>query len=195
MTTLAPAQFVRFFLAIASADLTFYVVHRALHHRTLYPWIHKQHHEYRDSSAFVAGHKSFVEYCIVTTTDILPFVLFGASVSELVAWGCVGSVYNAEGHSAMSLLFIDSNYHDVHHTDFVNNYGVQVSNAPPEGARAFVHLDARRPPHRDCGIVHSARSRTKRRRLARDVGRRRRRNRRSRQRKCRCKPLCRSALR
>lgn len=112
-----------FFLAIASADLLFYWSHRSLHHGALYQ-IHKKHHEFRDTSSFVAGHKSFAEYCITTVTDIGAICLAGADLSQLIAWYVVGNLYNLEGHSSLSLLFMNSNFHDLHHTEFKENYGI-----------------------------------------------------------------------
>ena len=96
-TTSLPMVFARFVVAIISADLTFYLVHRVAHTRLFYG-IHKTHHEFRDTSSAVAGHKHWLEYIVVTVTDVLPFLLAGSTVSELIAYGCVGAFYNAEGH-------------------------------------------------------------------------------------------------
>lgn len=122
-STLLWQQFAFYFLAIASADLLFYWSHRSLHHGSLY-WIHKTHHEFRDTSSFVAGHKSLVEYCITTITDIGAICFVGANASQLIAWYVIGALYNLEGHSSLSLLFMNSNFHDLHHTEFKENYGV-----------------------------------------------------------------------
>jgi sterol desaturase/sphingolipid hydroxylase (fatty acid hydroxylase superfamily) len=113
-----------FLMRIVAADFCFYVAHRLLHTRFLQK-IHLKHHEFRDSSSFVAGHKSFVEYIIVTITDILPIFIFGYDITQLCAWSVIGNVYNLEGHSSLSIFFIPSDFHDLHHTCFNANYGIQ----------------------------------------------------------------------
>lgn len=113
-----------FFMSIIVADFLFYVAHRILHQKRFLK-IHRKHHEFRDSSSFVAGHKSLPEYCITTVTDLLPIFIFGYDINQLLAWVVIGNAYNMEGHSALSIFFIQSDFHDLHHTHFVGNYGIQ----------------------------------------------------------------------
>jgi sterol desaturase/sphingolipid hydroxylase (fatty acid hydroxylase superfamily) len=112
-----------FLMRIVAADFCFYVAHRLLHTKFLQK-IHLKHHEFRDSSSFVAGHKSFVEYIIVTITDVLPILIFGYDITQLCAWSVIGNAYNLEGHSSLSIFFIPSDFHDLHHTSFKGNYGI-----------------------------------------------------------------------
>jgi sterol desaturase/sphingolipid hydroxylase (fatty acid hydroxylase superfamily) len=112
-----------FLMRIVVADFCFYVAHRLLHGKLLQK-IHLKHHEFRDTSSFVAGYKSFTEYMITTITDILPILIFGYDITQLCAWSIVGNAYNLEGHSSLSIFFIPSNFHDLHHTDFNGNYGI-----------------------------------------------------------------------
>ncbi|WGV23154.1 sterol desaturase family protein [Halotia branconii] len=113
-----------FLSRIIIADLCFYVSHWLLH-RKLLQKIHLKHHEFADSSSFVAGHKSLTEYIIVTITDLLPIFIFGYDITQLCAWTVVGNAYNLEGHSSLSIFFIPSDFHDLHHTCFQGNYGIQ----------------------------------------------------------------------
>lgn len=113
-----------FLMSIIVADFCFYVAHRTLHSKRFIR-IHVKHHEFKDSSSFVAGHKSFTESCITTVTDLLPIFIFGYDIHQLLAWVVVGTAYNLEGHSALSIFFIHSDFHDKHHTHFKGNYGVQ----------------------------------------------------------------------
>ncbi|UKO96322.1 sterol desaturase family protein [Nostoc sp. UHCC 0870] len=113
-----------FLMRIVVADFCFYVAHWLLHRKFLQK-IHLKHHEFRDSSSFVAGHKSFIEYVIVTLTDILPIFIFGYDITQLCAWSIIGNAYNLEGHSSLSIFFIPSDFHDLHHTCFQGNYGIQ----------------------------------------------------------------------
>lgn len=113
-----------FLMRIVAADFCFYVAHRLLHTRLLQK-IHLKHHEFRDSSSFVAGHKSLVEYVIVAIADVLPIFIFGYDITQLCAWSVIGNAYNLEGHSSLSIFFIPSDFHDLHHTCFNGNYGIQ----------------------------------------------------------------------
>jgi sterol desaturase/sphingolipid hydroxylase (fatty acid hydroxylase superfamily) len=113
-----------FLLNIVCADFFFYITHRLLHQKRFIK-IHLKHHEFRDSSSFVAGHKSLMEYCITTLTELVPVLLFGYDISQLCAWTVIGNAYNLEGHSSLSLFYIGSDFHDRHHTHFKKNYGIQ----------------------------------------------------------------------
>lgn len=116
---------IAWFLArIIVADLCFYIAHWLLH-RQAFIKIHLKHHEFRDSSSFVAGYKSFPEYLITTLTDLLPIFIFGYDITQVCAWVIVGNIYNLEGHSSLSIFFISSDFHDLHHTCFNGNYGIQ----------------------------------------------------------------------
>ncbi|MEO0014728.1 MAG: hypothetical protein RLZZ535_3117 [Cyanobacteriota bacterium] len=113
-----------FLMRIMVADFCFYVAHWSLH-RKFWQKIHLKHHEFADSSSFVAGHKSLGEYIIVTIADLLPIFIFGYDLNQLLAWTLIGNAYNLEGHSSLSIFFISSDFHDLHHTCFKGNYGIQ----------------------------------------------------------------------
>lgn len=121
----ALAHFFWFFLHFAVSDFAFYWAHRALHTFPFLRSIHKAHHDYATSSSFVAGHKSLAEYCITTTTDLLATFFLGRSLCQLLAWTAVGNAYNLEGHSGLSIFFVHSDFHDLHHSNYSKNYGVQ----------------------------------------------------------------------
>lgn len=118
------ANFLWFLLSIIVADFCFYVCHWLLHRKPFLKF-HLKHHEFQDTSSFVAGHKSWPESIITTITDLLPIFIFGYDINQLLAWVLVGTAYNLEGHSSLSLFFIPSNFHDLHHTHFNGNYGIQ----------------------------------------------------------------------
>jgi sterol desaturase/sphingolipid hydroxylase (fatty acid hydroxylase superfamily) len=112
-----------FFMRIVAADFCFYIAHRLFHTKPFLK-IHLKHHEFQDTSSFVAGHKSLLEYIIVTITDVLPIFIFGYDITQLCAWTLIGNIYNLEGHSSLSIFFIGSDFHDLHHTGFNGNYGI-----------------------------------------------------------------------
>jgi sterol desaturase/sphingolipid hydroxylase (fatty acid hydroxylase superfamily) len=112
-----------FLMRIVVADFCFYVAHWLFHRKFLQKF-HLKHHEFSDSSSFVAGHKSVVEYLVVSITDLLPIFIFGYDITQLCAWTVIGNAYNLEGHSSLSIFFIPSDFHDLHHSCFKGNYGI-----------------------------------------------------------------------
>lgn len=133
-----------FLMRIAAADFCFYVAHWFLHRKFLQK-IHLKHHEFTNSSSFVAGHKSLSEYIIVTITDLLPIFIFGYDITQLLAWTLIGNAYNLEGHSSLSIFFISSDFHDLHHSCFKRNYGIHGF-----WDRIFNTLN---PPNKKSGIM------------------------------------------
>jgi sterol desaturase/sphingolipid hydroxylase (fatty acid hydroxylase superfamily) len=113
-----------FLMRIVAADFFFYLVHWLFHTSKFLQKIHLKHHEFRDTSSFVAGHKSLLEYILVTITDLLPIFIFGYDITQLCAWTVIGNAFNLEGHSSLSIFFIPSDFHDLHHTCFKGNYGI-----------------------------------------------------------------------
>jgi sterol desaturase/sphingolipid hydroxylase (fatty acid hydroxylase superfamily) len=118
------ANFLWFLMGIIVADLCFYVCHWLMHRKPFLK-IHLKHHEFQDTSSFVAAHKSWLESMLTTFTDLLPIFIFGYDINQLLAWILIGTAYNLEGHSSLSLFFIPSDFHDLHHTNFSGNYGIQ----------------------------------------------------------------------
>lgn len=112
-----------FYCCIISADFLFYITHYIFHTKKFY-WIHKKHHEFIDVNGYVAEYKSLIESLIITTSDILLFIIFGCDIHQFLAWIIVGVIYNVEGHSCMNLFFITDNFHNKHHTHFNVNYGI-----------------------------------------------------------------------
>jgi sterol desaturase/sphingolipid hydroxylase (fatty acid hydroxylase superfamily) len=112
-----------FLMRIIAFDFGFYVTHWLFHRKSLLK-IHLKHHEFSDTSSFVAGHKSLTEYIIVTIVECLPIFIFGYDITQLCAWTIIGNAYNLEGHSSLSIFFIPADFHDLHHTCFKGNYGI-----------------------------------------------------------------------
>lgn len=119
----ATASFGWFVMWMVSADFCFYCAHARLHTKR-YRSLHAKHHEYSDTCSQVAGHKSLPEYVLTSITDLLPIFILGFDFKQLLAWTVIGNMYNLEGHSALSLFFIGSNFHDLHHTCYTGNYGI-----------------------------------------------------------------------
>jgi hypothetical protein len=50
---------------------------------------------------------------------------FGYDFNQLLAWTLIGTAYNLEGHSSLSIFLLPSDFHDLHHTSFQGNHGIQ----------------------------------------------------------------------
>lgn len=121
-------NFAWFFMSIIVTDFAFYAHHNwLLHNRKLKSFlkIHAEHHRYKDSSAFVTGHKDLLDMIInFFLADMIVLIIFGFDFYQLLAWTVVINLFNVEGHSAVSLLFIGTDFHDRHHTNIRGNYGI-----------------------------------------------------------------------
>ena len=121
-------SFAWFFMSIVVTDFAFYAHHRwLLHNKRLRRFlkIHAEHHRYHDSSGFVTGHKNFSDMVInFVLADMVVLILFGFDFNQLLAWTLVINLFNIEGHSAISLLYIGTDFHDKHHTHVKGNYGI-----------------------------------------------------------------------
>ncbi len=114
-----------FLMRIIAFDFGFYVVHWLFHRKPLLK-IHLKHHEFIDTSSFVTGHTTLIEYIIVSVIiESIPILIFGYDITQLCAWVMINTAYSLEGHSSLSIFFISSDFHDLHHTSFKKNYGIQ----------------------------------------------------------------------
>lgn len=64
--------FGQWFVCLMAEEVGFYFVHRALHHRSVYKHIHKQHHEYKAPSSISATYAHPIEYYF---SNIMPIVV------------------------------------------------------------------------------------------------------------------------
>jgi len=74
------------------------------------PWayrnIHKKHHSFQYQVGWSAEIKTVKESILVSTTDLLPHLIFPCHLVHMLAWIVVGVIYNIEGHSGYSVFFI-----------------------------------------------------------------------------------------
>jgi len=104
-------------------DFFFYLSHRLMHHNLFYKQVHKMHHEIINTNAYVSEFLTNVDSIIQTTVNVLPFLIWGCDMNQLIAWVIVGILYNIESHSTMSLFFT-TGHHVYHHIYFNKNYGI-----------------------------------------------------------------------
>lgn len=124
---------------VACTEIGFYYIHRTLHHGSLYPLFHKQHHEFTAPVGLAATHCTATEHIL---SNLLPNALGTLLVRH--HWSqavfiflflefntiCVHSGYNIPG--------LPSNLkHDFHHFAFTENFG-------PTGVLDMLHSTNRR---------------------------------------------------
>lgn len=113
-------------LFVLVSDCAIYFIHRGLHHRSIYRYIHKSHHSYIHTTAFAAfafhpldGFLQGVSYQLFVY--VFPF----HSAIHLVSMACV-LIWTINIHDRASFAIPGINgaaHHTIHHTTFKSNYG------------------------------------------------------------------------
>jgi len=114
-------------------DALFYWGHRALHHPSIYGYIHKVHHRFTYSVSIAATATHPVEYFI---SNIVPFVagptLLGAHCVTLYVWVVFRQSETITNHSGYALPWSmfsllpfqgSATDHDLHHSKNTGNFG------------------------------------------------------------------------
>ncbi|XP_017963244.1 fatty acid hydroxylase domain-containing protein 2 [Drosophila navojoa] len=116
-----------FVIFVIMEETMFYYVHRLMHHRSVYKYVHKKHHEWTAPVAAMTLYAHPIEHVVA---NLLPV---GISVSLLgthvvVAWGIISlAVINSmSDHTGYSFPWSGGSvrFHDYHHAKFNYNYGV-----------------------------------------------------------------------
>ncbi|CAG8218623.1 unnamed protein product [Penicillium salamii] len=113
-------------LYVAGAqEISFYYVHRALHHPRIYTYIHKMHHKYITPVAFAAEYAHPIEHILANVLPVtLPLHLKGAHGLTIMAFVTFELWEAAADHSGYDFLKLPpAELHDLHHEKFRVNYG------------------------------------------------------------------------
>jgi len=113
-------------------DTLFHFSHRLLHHRSVYGYFHKLHHEYKTTIGLASEYTHPVEFVI---SSVIPFssgpLLLGVHGYTLFMWTLLRTGETIDGHSGYEFPWSpyrllpfsgSSSYHDYHHSHNVGNY-------------------------------------------------------------------------
>ena len=115
----------------AIEDFYFYWVHRALHHKSVYKYVHKIHHEHTHPFGIAAEYAHPVETFFLGIGTLLGPLFFAKHMVTLWAWLTVRLFETVEDHSGYDLPFNPTNlipfwggavHHDFHHKTFAGPY-------------------------------------------------------------------------
>lgn len=116
-------------------DFLFYWCHRMLHHPSIYPRIHKKHHEFKDTISIASEYAHPLETLL---SNIMPSIagykLLKGKVHLMTVgiWIFIRVMESVDGHCGYEFPFSpyrlipfsgSSHFHNYHHTHNIGNYG------------------------------------------------------------------------
>jgi ring-1,2-phenylacetyl-CoA epoxidase subunit PaaE len=120
------------------SDTTFYWIHRWLHTKRMYKYIHAVHHESLDTSPYTSNSFHFLEPTFLTFAIAPLFFLFPISAAALGITQVIGTFNNIKSHLGYELYpawfrknwllnnLVTSTHHNLHHTQYNGNYGLMI---------------------------------------------------------------------
>lgn len=120
------------FICSVIEDTWHYFLHRALHDKRIYKYIHKVHHYYQSPFGMTAEYAHPAETMILGAGFFIGILLTCSHVIHLWAWVCVRLLETIDVHSGYDVPYTNimhlipfyggSKFHDFHHYNFVGNY-------------------------------------------------------------------------
>lgn len=115
-------SFIKLFIIGNISNLIFYCIHRLLHTKLFYKYIHYKHHEYIIPIAPAALYSHPLEHIICNNLAfMIPYILIGLRYDFLLLSIILGSINTTFSHTKY-IESINMN-HYIHHKKFNYNYG------------------------------------------------------------------------
>ena len=131
-SALTLALTISFFMLVE--DFGFYWTHRMLHHKRIYPHIHKMHHTHKTTVGIAGEYAHPVEYIFsnMLPTSLGPALLAtNTHLFTVFVWYIIRFSENLDGHSGYDFSWSPfrllpfsggADYHDHHHAVNIGNY-------------------------------------------------------------------------
>merc|ERR1711879_166017 len=113
------------FLSMLCHDFVFYHGHKLLHHRSIYKYIHKKHHEWQSPIAAAAEYAHPIEHVITGLFSAsLGLILTVPPLPVIWLWFTWLGFQVQNDHSGYHFpLMFSPEFHDYHHLKFHTSYG------------------------------------------------------------------------
>ncbi|KEQ78483.1 C-4 sterol methyl oxidase [Aureobasidium pullulans EXF-150] len=113
-----------FVFGLAAREISFYYIHRLLHHPSIYAYVHKKHHKFTAPMAFSAQYAHPFEHIIANVLPIfLPLAMKGTNILSFGMFLSFELWEAAADHSGYDFVKLPpAAIHDLHHEKFRVNY-------------------------------------------------------------------------
>ncbi|XP_005184217.2 fatty acid hydroxylase domain-containing protein 2-like [Musca domestica] len=108
-------------------EFYFYYIHRLMHHKSIYKYVHKKHHEWTAPIAAITFYCHPLEHIFLNLIPVsLSFALVRSHVFTVWLFLTLAILNSMADHSGYSFPRSGSSirYHDLHHSKFNYNYGM-----------------------------------------------------------------------
>jgi Delta7-sterol 5-desaturase len=115
-------------------DTWFYWIHRLMHHKYIYRFVHASHHVSVDTSPFTQNAFNFTEGLLLPLGSIIPTFIFPSWGPAFFVYLIFGGIANMVAHSGyefyprwMLSWKTTATHHNMHHQYFDGNYGTHLT--------------------------------------------------------------------